>query len=113
MEKRRSKLEIYLEILHLVHRGVNKPTRVMYGANLSWVAYSKWSTAMVEQGLLVKKGTASGDAQDTGAPKRSKFTYELTDKGASAINYFKGFDLVNFDLPPPRTEQENPLQLTR
>ncbi len=100
MDKRRSKLEIYLEILHLVHRGVNKPTRLMYGANLSWIAYTKWSTTMVEQGLLVKKGTASVDAQDTQAPKRSKFTFELTDKGHSVINYFKGFDPVNFDLPP-------------
>lgn len=100
MDKRRSQLEICLELLHLVHRGVIKPTRLMYGANLSWIAYTKWSTTMVEKGLLVKNGTASGDAQDTQAPKRSKFTYELTEKGISVINYFKGFDPVNFDLPP-------------
>ncbi len=36
MQRRRSKLDIVLIVLGAVRRGMDKPTRIMYAANLSW-----------------------------------------------------------------------------
>ncbi len=36
MSNRRSKLEITLDVLKAVRDGVDKPTRIMYVANMSW-----------------------------------------------------------------------------
>ena len=41
MSYRRSKLEIYLDVLSSIHEGISKPTRIMYSANLSWKALNK------------------------------------------------------------------------
>jgi len=107
MEVRRSRFDIYLEILRLIHSGVNKPTRVMYGTNLSWIAFIKWTNAMIDLGLLVKKSTIPEDGFESRKRKRSKSCFELTDKGLSTIHYFKGFDPVTFELPPHVLNQGN------
>ncbi|MHA2069350.1 MAG: winged helix-turn-helix domain-containing protein, partial [Candidatus Thorarchaeota archaeon] len=54
MSKRRSKLEIILTILSAVKQGVDKPTRIMYAANMSWKPVQRMLTHLVEQGLLLE-----------------------------------------------------------
>ena len=36
MKRRRSKLEVYLDVLWTIKNGTRKPTRIMYESNLSW-----------------------------------------------------------------------------
>jgi predicted transcriptional regulator len=72
---RRSRLEIYLAILETVAEGVGKPTRIMYRANLSWARMQEYIQSLINQGLLVEKGTG-------------KKRYELTEKGFRVLNYF-------------------------
>ena len=70
---RRSQLEIRMDMLKVVKAGAEKPTQIMYKANLSWVALQTHLTQMIERGLLkwVTEGTR----------KR----YELTLKGSSVM----------------------------
>ncbi|MDG7012798.1 MAG: hypothetical protein JRN46_01055 [Nitrososphaerota archaeon] len=70
---RRSQLEIRMDMLRVIKAGAEKPTQIMYKANLSWVALQTHLTQMIERGLLkwVTEGTR----------KR----YELTLKGSSVM----------------------------
>ncbi|TET72978.1 hypothetical protein E3J39_01105 [Candidatus Bathyarchaeota archaeon] len=81
MSPRRSQLEIRLNILSAVRDGVDKPTRIMYAANMSWKPVQRILSHLVEQGLLeVRMNTES---------RQSKRLYVLTDKGANVIDYFE------------------------
>jgi predicted transcriptional regulator len=81
MSPRRSQLEIRLNILSAVKDGVDKPTRIMYAANMSWKPVQRILSHLVEQGLLeVRMNTES---------RQSKKRYVLTDKGANVLDYFE------------------------
>ncbi len=81
MSPRRSQLEIRLNILSAVKDGVDKPTRIMYAANMSWKPVQRVLSHLVEQGLLeVRINTES---------RQSKTRYALTDKGANVLDYFE------------------------
>ena len=81
MSPRRSQLEIRLNILSAVKDGVDKPTRIMYAANMSWKPVQRILSHLVEQGLLeVRMNTES---------RQSKRLYVLTDKGANVLDYFE------------------------
>ena len=81
MSPRRSQLEIRLNILSAVRDGVDKPTRIMYAANMSWKPVQRILSHLVEQGLLeVRVNTES---------RQSKRRYVLTDKGANVLDYFE------------------------
>lgn len=81
MSPRRSQLEIRLNILSSVRDGVDKPTRIMYAANMSWKPVQKILSNLVEQGLLeVRMSTES---------RQSKKRYALTEKGANVLDYFE------------------------
>ena len=82
MQLRRSKLDIVLCVLSAGKGGGDKPTRIMYKANLSWKPTKKILASLVEQGLLREAG-------DTGS-KRSKKRYDITDKGLNVLEYFEG-----------------------
>jgi len=77
---RRSKFEIYLDILAEIKGGTVKPTRIMYGANLSWKPLKQILMMLTAQGLIVE--------QSMGDDKRSRKSYSLTEKGENVLNYF-------------------------
>lgn len=80
--QRRSKLEIVLSVLSAVREGLDKPTRIMYAANLSWKPTQKVLASLVEEGLLSEVSTMGS--------KRSKVRYSITDKGENVLEYFEG-----------------------
>lgn len=73
---RRSQLEIYFAVLNIINHGMQKPTRIMYKANLSWVAMSRAFEALLDGGFIHKKRL--------GKAKR----YEITEKGKQALTYY-------------------------
>lgn len=79
---RRSKLEIYLDILWAIKRGTRKPTRIMYEANLSWKPLQRILKSMISQGLIFEFDV-SGEGD-----KRTSNVYEITQKGESIVKYF-------------------------
>ena len=82
LKSRRSKLEIYLDVLNVIKNGTEKPTRIMYEANLSWRLLESTLSSLVDQGLLLEL-----DVSDSG-DKRTKNVYKITQKGESLIQYF-------------------------
>ncbi len=89
---RRSKLEIYLDVLWAIKRGTRKPTRIMYEANLSWKPLQKILHSMMSQELIVEiDARAEKD-------KRTSTVYEVTQKGENIITYFnRGRDYLNLE----------------
>jgi len=70
---RRSQLEIRMDMLKAVKEGAEKPTQIMYKANLSWVALQIHLKSLLEKGLL--------HWATDGTRKR----YELTIKGSNVM----------------------------
>jgi predicted transcriptional regulator len=89
---RRSKLEIYLDVLWTIKRGTRKPTRIMYEANLSWKPLQTILQSMISQELIVEiDARAEKD-------KRTSTVYEVTQKGENIITYFnRGRDYLNLE----------------
>ena len=89
---RRSKLEIYLDVLWAIKRGTRKPTRIMYEANLSWKPLQTILQSMISQELIVEiDARAEKD-------KRTSTVYEVTQKGENIVAYFnRGRDYLNLE----------------
>ena len=81
MQQRRSKLDIVLIVLGAVQRGMDKPTRIMYAANLSWKPTQRILDNLVEQQLL--------DVEVEKSAKRMKKRYQITEKGVTVLEYFE------------------------
>ena len=76
---RRSKLEIILIVLKSIRDGVDKPTRIMYAAGLSWNPTQNILSKLVEQDLIKVMDADS---------KKSKRIYAITEKGVAVLEYF-------------------------
>ncbi|MCS7387073.1 MAG: hypothetical protein NDF55_10190 [archaeon GB-1867-005] len=79
---RRSKLEIYMDVLRIISKGCHKPTRIMYRSNLSWNPLCEVMDFLVNQGVVrVKK---SGKKKE----------YYLTEKGREILKYYEKLKLM-------------------
>jgi predicted transcriptional regulator len=74
---RRSHLEIRMDILSCVRAGIEKPTQIMYKANLSWSALKDHLSALLKSGLL----------NEVTYGNRRKF--ELTEKAHSVLAAYR------------------------
>ncbi len=86
MSKRRSRLEITLTILSTILDGVEKPTRIMYAANMSWKPVKRILSHLVEQGLLVQVFNTES--------RQSRIRYQITEKGKKVLDYFENADAI-------------------
>jgi predicted transcriptional regulator len=90
MSIRRSKFEIYMDILTQVKNGVNLPTRIMYGTNLSWLSLNQVMKQLVTQGLIEEYREETPD-------RRTKTTYRITERGDKFLEYL-GFAIGQIKL---------------
>lgn len=103
MKNRRSRLEIFIDVLQVVKDGTTKPTRIMYGANLSWNIVQSVLNSMTEQGLIDE--IDESQSRD----KRTSKVYQITTKGDSVIRYFnQASKLIELE-----DDGFNPLKMTR
>jgi predicted transcriptional regulator len=72
---RRSRLEIFFDVLAVIERGVSKPTRIMYKTNLSWTSLNDIFGTLIEGGFILEEAV--------GTSKR----YSITEKGQNALAY--------------------------
>ncbi|MEM2168969.1 MAG: winged helix-turn-helix domain-containing protein [Candidatus Bathyarchaeia archaeon] len=88
LSKRRSRLEIYVDILRIIEGGISKPTRIMFAANLSWKTLNEILRDLEER-RLIERRTARG-----------RKIFLITEEGRRALeafeNLFMGF--ANHDL---------------
>ena len=81
MSSRRSKFEIYIDILAEIKGGTVIPTRIMYGVNLSWKPLKQILETLTAQMLIEEQSMGDID-------KRTRKVYALTEKGENVLNYF-------------------------
>jgi predicted transcriptional regulator len=91
MGRKRTSLEIYIDIMRAVDSGACKPTKIMYKCNLAWKPFKNSLISLVEHGVIraIKKG------------KRK--TYELTEKGHRV---FRNFERAEAMLVSLRTREK-------
>ena len=75
-------MEIYLDVLRVIKEGVHKPTRIMYGANLSWKPLQQVLRSLLDQGLILEIDVSDG------GDRRTTKHYEITQKGENVLRYF-------------------------
>jgi len=75
---RRSKMEIYMDILKTVAEGRRKRTHIMYGANLDWYRVTDHIDSLIKQDLLKKTDDDS-------------ICYTLTQRGKEVLEYYNRF----------------------
>lgn len=73
---RRSRLEIYFDVLEIIERGINKPTQVMYKTNLSWAPLQEILESLISGGFLREED------------KKNSKRYYITEKGKNALGYY-------------------------
>ena len=77
---RRSRFEIYMDIMIALMDGPKNPTRLMYTTNLSWAPLQECLKALIGQGAVKES--------EQGSNRKS---YSLTEKGINLINIYKEF----------------------
>jgi len=82
-----------MDVLTEIKKGTVLPTRIMYGAKLSWTMLREALETLTALGLIEK--------QQIEVNKKSKKTYTLTGKGNNVLNYF---NLVKELLEPEIVE---------
>ena len=91
MFRRRSKLEIILTILSNIRNGMDKPTRIMYAANMSWAPVQKILSTLMEQGLIEMKINSNS--------RQSRKRYVIKQKGINLLDYFdKANEIVPLEV---------------
>lgn len=73
---RRSRLELYLDVLRAIYNGRQAPSRVVYAANLSYDRVMNCIEFLLEQGLVHRID---------GIKKKR---YQATEQGRNVIKYF-------------------------
>ena len=72
---RRSRLEIYFDVLKAIDNGTNVPTRIMYETNLSWTIVCDVFDSLIKDGFI-------------SADKKKRSTrYYITKNGRNALSY--------------------------
>ena len=94
LKGRRSRLEFYLEVLGAIKNGTEKPTRIMYEANLSWRILNEVLSSLTFQDLVEEVDVS--DSRD----KRTNTVYRITEKGDALTRYFHHAEqLLRLDEP--------------
>ncbi len=76
---RRSKLEMYVDILSvLAHKGPLKLTHVMYKANVNCNVLKSYLDFLIKQGLVEERTI-----------KKERVVYVVTQRGITVLKYFK------------------------
>ncbi len=84
---RRSELEVKMDILRVTTEGSNKPTQIMYKANLSWVALLAHLQSLTALGFLREVEYAS------------RRVYEITPRGLELLQSYRSVVSAVRDMP--------------
>lgn len=77
---RRSRFEIYMDILMALEDGPKNPTRLMYATNLSWAPLQECLRALIMHGSVMESEQTT-----------NRKVYALTQKGSSIIGRYREF----------------------
>ena len=90
---RRSRLELYFDILQIIGSGVDKPTRIMYKSNSSWTVLHDILETL-ENGGFIKEEIY-----------KKRLSYAITDKGKNALSYhLRSLEIFNDTIKTPQLQ---------
>jgi len=70
-------MEIMCDILEVVSSGMERPTHIIYKANISWRVFNNCLKTLTSKGLVSKVNDGKRDV------------YQLTEKGYAVLNEYK------------------------
>lgn len=73
---RRSRLEIYLDILKVIEKGDTKLTQIMYKTNLSYATLQDIFEILIQGGFIMEE------------MEKNVKRYQITEKGRNALSYY-------------------------
>lgn len=82
---KRSRFQIFVDVLRVIAEGEYKRTRIMYKSNLSWIPLVRILDRMIELGLIEER------------KKENRYCYFITEKGK---NFLKTVDSIKKALTP-------------
>ncbi|MEM2759352.1 MAG: winged helix-turn-helix domain-containing protein [Nitrososphaerales archaeon] len=97
---RRSRLEIYMDIMLALADGPKNPTRLMYSTNLSWAPLQECLKSLISQGAVVESERSS-----------NRKVYSLTQKGSSIISRYQEFAKELIPLSDLKLERERDIAM--
>lgn len=92
---RRSRFEIYMDIMTALTDGPKNPTRLMYTTNLSWAPLQECLKALITQELVTESDHSS-----------NRRVYSLTQKGGTIISRYMEFTKELTQLPGNNGQSE-------
>ncbi len=69
---------MYYDILKVIDRGVEEPTRIMYKTNLSWEVLQDMFDTLIEGGFIKEEIKRNS----------GRNIYQVTEKGRNALSYY-------------------------
>lgn len=75
---KRSRLQIYFEVLQVIERGTIKPTKIMYKTNLSWNTLCRVFEVLIDSAFIIRE-----------EKKKNVKRYYVTGKGKRALMYYR------------------------
>jgi len=76
---RRSRFEMYVDVLTEIESGTGLPTQIMYGASMNWTTLKQTLETLTAKGLIEEQTMEIG--------KRIKNVYTLTENGNTVLKY--------------------------
>jgi len=73
---RRSRLDIYFNVLEAIGNGINVPTRIIYETNLSWEVGGDVFDALTRSGFIREE------------KEKNSVRFFLTKKGSNVLSYY-------------------------
>lgn len=94
MPRRRTRLEIYFDVMMALNHGNNKKTSIKHAANISWQTLNEILGSLISQGLVEE--IKSLHWRD----RRIRTYYDFTARGENMMSYIKYHNefLDNIDL---------------
>lgn len=99
---RRSRFEIYMDIMMALTDGPKNPTRLMYTTNLSWAPLQECLKTLITQRMVTESENNS-----------SRKVYSLSQKGVTIVNRYKEFtrELTELSGTEAQAQQEKDVAL--
>lgn len=86
---RRSKLELWLDVLSVIENGTSKPTHIQYKVELSWKHLQNILKPLTSKGLI--REVPLNERMNN---RRMKRLYEITQKGEDLLRYFENVNKI-------------------
>ena len=83
MPKRRTRLEIYIDVLRAIKNGNDMKTRMIHAANISLHRLSEVLNSLICQGFIEEVKTIHW------SDKQMRITYDFTPKGEKMMEYLE------------------------